>query len=153
MTVQIVSAMNGFGARRAPVSTITFTAGGTGAAGTTTTLFTVTGSIVVLYTYGVITTDLQQSAGTPSLAYGVIGDVDFFVGATTATAMNSPNLWIDNSPAASHAQTNAATQDSYLASGNNVTCTVGGTNNISAGVIDFFMVYLPMSADASVVAA
>ena len=143
----------GGGILRSVASTITFTAGGTGAAGTTTTLFTVTGSIVVLYTYGVITTDLQQSAGTPSLAYGVIGDVDFFVGATTATAMNSPNLWIDNAPAASHAQANAATQDSYLASGNNVTCTVGGSNNISAGVVDFFIAYIAMSADGNVVAA
>ena len=130
---------------------ITFTAGGTGAAGTETDLFTVTGAVIVVAISGYVTTNLTESAGTPTLSLGVNNNVAIFIAATTATVLDAGELWVDNAPDANVVALPAALKDILVEE--SISCTVAGTNNISAGVIDFTVHWAPASADGNLVAS
>ena len=136
------------------VKSITYTAGGTGAAATTTTIFNVTGNVLVTYTAAFCTTSLTESAGTPSLSYGTTGTVDLLIAATTATAIDINELWDDGTPSAKASLAlPAKMKDIYIGNGSNISCTVGGTNNISAGAIRFEVYWRKMSDNGLVVPA
>lgn len=130
---------------------ITYTAGGTGAAGTATAIFTVTGEVIVLYLVAFCTTDLTESAGTPTLALGVVGSTSLFVAATTATVIDASEFWVDTGPDANGIAIPAGLIN--IAITDNVQCLVGGTNNISDGVIRYDIYWRPLSSDGNVVAA
>ncbi len=133
--------------------TITFTSGGTGASGTNTNLFTVTGEVLIEYTTAFCTTSLEQSGATPTLQYGVDALVELFIAATTATTIDANELWIGTSPGAGSAAIPAAMKDIHIGNGDSISCTVAGTANISAGVIEFNVWWRPMSANGLVVSA
>jgi hypothetical protein len=133
------------------ITSITFTAGGTGANGTETTLFTVTGAVLVLNITAYVTTDLTESAGTPTLSLGINNDVAIFIAATTATALDAGELWVDTAPDANVIALPAVMKDILVEE--NISCTVAGTNNISAGVISFSVSWTPISSDGNVAAA
>lgn len=137
------------------IKSITYTAGGTGAAATTTTIFNVTGNVLVTYTAAFCTTSLTESAGTPTLAYGVGSAtlIAIFIAATTATAIDQNELWVDNDPDVTSEVIPAQMKDVYIGNGNNISCTVGGTNNISAGAIRFEVYWRKMSDNGLVVPA
>lgn len=149
MAVQVIAKGNVNDQRVA--TSITFTAGGTGAAGTATALFTVTGEVIIVYLVPYCTTDLTQSAGTPNLALGVVGSTSLFVAATTATAIDADEFWVDTAPDANGIAIPDALRE--IAITDNIQCLVGGTNNISAGVIEFTAYWRPISADGLVVPA
>ena len=136
---------------RRAIASVTFTAGGTGAAGTATALFTVTGQVIVVHLVPFCTTSLTESAGTPTLALGVVGSTALFVAATTATVIDADEFWVDTAPDANGIAIPAALSD--IAITDNIQCLVGGTNNISAGVIEFGLYWRPLSADGLVVPA
>ena len=79
--------------------TITYANPGTGAAGTSTTIFTVTGDVLIVRLVPFCSTSLTETAGTPTLALGVLGNTAILLGATTATAIDSGKFWLDTSPA------------------------------------------------------
>ena len=135
------------------IKSITFTAGGTGANAATTAIFTVTGNVLITYTAAFCTTSLTESAGTPSLSYGTTVDTALFIALTTATAIDENELWIDTTPIGPSEILPALMKDVYIGNGNNVSCTVGGTNNISAGAIRFEAYWRPMSTNGLVVPA
>ncbi len=132
-------------------TSVTFTAGGTGAAGTATALFTVTGEVIIVYLVPYCTTDLTQSAGTPTLVLGVVGSTALFVAATTATAIDADEFWVDTAPDANGIALPAALKEILIT--DNIQCLVGGTNNIAAGVIEFSCLWRPLSSDGLVVPA
>lgn len=132
-------------------ASVTFTAGGTGAAGTATALFTVTGEVIVSYLVPFCTTDLTESAGTPTLALGVVGSTALFVAATTATAIDASEFWVDTAPDANGIAIPAALIN--IAITDDIQCLVGGTNNISAGVIRFDIYWRPLSSNGLIVPA
>lgn len=140
------------GGIRGPVrKTITYTAGGTGAAGIETDIFTVTGEAIVIAIVPFCTTSLTESAGTPDLALGVNNDTNLFIAATTATAIDANDFWVDASPTeVGGVALPAALKDIVIT--DNISCVVGGTNNIDAGVIDFTVYWLPISSNGNVVA-
>ena len=132
--------------------TITYANPGTGAAGTSTTIFTVTGDVLIVRLVPFCSTSLTETAGTPTLALGVIGNTAILLGATTATAIDSGKFWLDTSPAEVGAVAiPAALID--IACTANIACLVGGTNNINAGVIRYDLFWRPLSSDGLVVAA
>jgi hypothetical protein len=131
--------------------TITFTAGGTGALNTETDIFTVTGEVIVVAIVPFCTTSLEESAGTPNLRLGVNNSTALFVGATTATDIDANDFWMDTDPTEVGGMAiPAALKD--IAITDNISCRVLGSNNISAGVIDFTVYWLPISDDGNVVA-
>lgn len=138
------------GPRGPEVKSITFTAGGTGANGTETDLFTVTGAVLVQSITAYCTVDLTESAGTPTLSLGVNNVVAEFIAATTATLIDAGELWVDNAPDADAEALPAGMKDILIEE--NISCTVAGTNNISGGVISVAVMWSPITADGNVVA-
>ncbi|KKM71413.1 hypothetical protein LCGC14_1430840 [marine sediment metagenome] len=132
--------------------TITYAGGGTGANAAETDIFTVTGEVIVVALIPYCITNLDESAGTPTLALGVNNSTALFVAATTATAIDANDFWFDNSPTAVGGMAIPATLKD-IAITDNISCLVGGTNNISAGVIEYTVYWLPVSSDGNVVAA
>ena len=134
------------------VNTVTFTAAGTGKAGTATTIFTVTGDVLIEHIVPFCTVSLTEDAGTPTLALGVVGNTGVFVNATTATAIDAGKFWLDTTPAEVGAV--AIPPACYwTAVTANIQCLVGGTNNIDAGAIRFNVWWKPLSPDGNLVAA
>lgn len=131
--------------------TITYAAGTTGLAAAVTNIFTVTGEVIVVYLVPFCTTSLDESAGTPTLALGVTNSGALFVAATTATAIDANEFWIDATPDPYGIALPAALADIIIT--DNVVCTVGGTNNISAGVIRYDVYWRPLSSGATLVPA
>ncbi|KKN75279.1 hypothetical protein LCGC14_0382780 [marine sediment metagenome] len=148
----MIDIIRGAGGIRGPVrKTITYAAGGTGANATETDIFTVTGDVIVVALVAFCTTNLDQSAGTPTLELGVNNDTNLFVAATTATAIDADDFWVDASPTeVGGVALPAAFKDIVVT--DNISCTVGGTNNISAGVIEYTVYWLPISSNGNVVA-
>jgi hypothetical protein len=132
--------------------TITYTAAGTGLAGAATAIFTVTGQVLIQYLVPYCTVNLTESAGTPTLALGVVGNTAIFLGATTATAIDAGFFWLDTSPAEVGAMALPAALTNIVTIAN-VQCLVGGTNNISAGAIRYDVWWRPLSSDGNVAAA
>lgn len=136
---------------RRATKTITYANPGTGAAATTTTIFTVTNEILVMQIVPFCTTDLTETAGTPTLALGVVGGATIFIAATTATAIDAQEFWVDTAPDAGGVR--VPSQLELIAITGNITCVVGGTNNIDAGVIRYDLYWRPLSSDGNAVAA
>ena len=131
---------------------ITYAAGTTGLGGAATAIFTVTGEILIVSLVPFCVTSLDESVGTPSLELGVVGNTDILLGATTATAIDSGKFWLDTTPAEVGAfAVPAALKDIAVTA--NIQCLVGGSNNISAGVIRYDIYWRPLSSDGLVAAA
>ena len=148
----IIKLTSGPGGIRGPVrKTITYANPGTGANGTETDIFTVTGEVIAVVLTPYCTTLLGESAGTPTLELGVNNDTNLFVAATTATDIDANDFWFDATPAEVGGMAiPVALKD--IAITDHISCTVGGTNNISSGVIEYTVYWLPISADGNVVA-
>ena len=142
---------SGYSDLRRASNSITYAAGGTGAAGTTTNIFTVTGEVLVGLLVPFCTTSLTESAGTPELSLGVTGGLADFVASTVATIIDINEFWLADPPVGNSGPVPAALKE--IAITDHITCTVGGTNNISAGVIRYDLYWRPLSSNGLVVPA
>lgn len=124
------------------VKTVTFDGGaGSGAVGTVA-VGTVTGRILITHLSAFCSTTL---VGAGTLALGVTGNTAGLIAEIAdATDLAANDFWIDATPAEVRAAT--AILDK-LVSGN-IFLTVGSTD-ITAGVVEFSMLWLPMSADGN----
>lgn len=112
----------------------------------TVTIFTVTGEVQILSLVPFCTVDLT-SAGGGTLALGVVGATTLFLGATTATAIDANEFWIDaTTPAPNGIALPAAFKDIVIT--DNIVATVA-TADITAGAIRFDCYYLPLSANGA----
>ncbi len=114
-------------------------------------IFTVTGLLkcVVL---GEVTTNL---AGGATLEVGITGATAIFLPQETDTDLDAGNIWLNDATAAAYYSIGeeAASADNlpvYLLNGQDIILTVSGGANTTAGVIDFFCLWSPVSDDASV---
>ena len=142
--------------------TITFT----GAAGSNTwgddggtldggAIFTVTG--VVLVKMFAACPTLLDTDGAATLAVGIAGATTIFLPTETATQIDAGQFWINNAANAAYAVwgEEAAAADNfpeYLLYGQDIILTVAGGANVTAGVLDFYALWKPISDDGSVVA-
>lgn len=130
--------------------TITFAGGTTNdvgdydGTGNPATLFTVTGEVLA-YIVPVCKTNLAGASAT--LEVGVAGATAALVAQTTATDIDADEGWFAATPTLAVANT-----AQYHVLGLNVIQTVG-TANITAGVIDYYLFWKPLSDDGNVVAA
>ena len=129
--------------------TVTFTgASGLGLAGSTTTFFTITGEVLLVYLVPFTVLTLTQNLGTPSLALGVVNDTTLFIGATTATTLTTGEFWTEltgGGTAEAGIALPAALKEIIISS--NIVGTVGGTNNINGGTLRLDAYYLPLSSN------
>jgi hypothetical protein len=137
---------------RIATTTATF-AGGTANArgdydgnGNPATLFTVTGTVMVVV-FGHCTTDLAGASAT--LEVGVTGNTAAIIAQTTATGIDATYVWRDAGPALG---TELLNDPQVIVGGFDIIET-SATANITGGVITYYCLWLPLSADGNVVAA
>ena len=123
-------------------------AAGTGAQGAVP-LFTVTGRIEVLSLVPYCTTN--GAGANATLALGVTGNTSLFLGTTTVTDIDAGKFWLDTSPSeVGGIAIPAALKNIAIAA--NIIGTVA-TADATGGVIEFYLVYRPLSDGASAVAS
>lgn len=127
----------------------TFTFDGTSTKGlvnTSSTFFTVTGEIYIVALVPVCTVDLA-SADLATITLGVTGSTSLFLGATTATAIDADEFWVNTTPVANGVALPAAFKDIVIT--DNILGAVA-TGSITAGAIRFELCWRPLSANAAV---
>lgn len=124
--------------------TFSHTAGG-GDVGTVA-LFTVTG-LIRGKLFARCTTNMAGASAT--IEVGVTGSTAGLIAQTTATNLIAPELWNDASP--DKAIEAITTAPEYIINGN-IFVTVG-TANLTGGVIEFTLLYSPVSTNGAVAAA
>lgn len=125
---------------------VTFTgAAGLGAVGTVA-LFTVTGRVE--YTLVPSCSESLVSAGGGTVEVGIAGNTAAIIAQTTATEIDTGEVWVDNAPAT----VEATPGKKVIAGGQDIILTVG-TADVTDGTLDFDIIWRPLSVDGSVVAA
>ena len=116
------------------------------------TIFTVTGDML-LQVFGICDVALE-SGGVAKIELGVSGDTAAFVAQATATALIANEVWIDATPTLTKEILDPAAIPRIwiVANGQDVILTVSAAD-LTAGDIDFYALWRPLSADANVVAA
>ena len=129
--------------------TLTFTgAANLGANGTTATLFTVTGEILVVALVPFCTTLLTESGATATIALGVTSSAALFIAATNSVELDANEFWVDTAPDANGIALPAALKD--IAITDNIIVTSAGGTNTNGGVVRFSLYWMPLSDNATV---
>lgn len=123
-------------------STWTFVAGTTGAVGAHT-LFTVTGNCLV-QVFAICDTDL--AGATATVEVGVAGNTAALIAQTTATDIDDGDNWVDATP---EVGVSAIPGTFIVNDGADIILTIG-TAAISAGVLDFYCLWRPLSSDGNI---
>lgn len=120
----------------------TFVTGTTGATGTHT-LFTVTGDVIVSI-FGVCKTDLT---GAGTIEVGIAGNTAAILAQiANATTLDKGENYVDATP-----ETVSVTPGSFILNdGSDILLEIGSTA-ITAGVVDFYILWRPLSSGASIV--
>ena len=118
---------------------------GKGLSGTSATIFTVTGEILIVALVPFCTTDLTGAAST--VAFGITGSTALFVAATTATTLDANMFWTTATPSANGVAIPAALKDIGITDNVLVTSAVADT---TGGVIRFELYWRPLSSNAAV---
>ena len=127
--------------------TITFTgAAGVGAVGAVP-IWTVTGEVLVIALVPFCTVLLTEAAPTATLALGVTGSTSLFVAATTGTAIDANEFWVDTAPDANGIALPAALKD--IAITDNIIGTVAA-QAVDSGAIRFDLLWVALSSDGLV---
>lgn len=131
---------------------VTFTgAANLGQAGTTTTLFTVTGQVLVAYLSVFCSVDLTEAAPTASIALGVTGSTTLFVAGTSSTTVDANEFWTTTAPSAvGGVAVPAAHKDILITANVIITCA---TQNTNGGALRADCWWLPVSPTGKLVAA
>ena len=111
-------------------------------------LFTITGQVLVTDISAFCTTLLTESGATATMELGVVGSTPLFIAATNAVDIDANEFWVDTAPDAAGIALPAAMKDILINA--NITNTVA-VANVTAGVIEYTVHYLPVSADGLLV--
>ena len=117
------------------------------------TIFTVTGD-VLLQVFGICDV-APTSGGTSTIELGVSGDTAGFIAQITdATDLIANEVWLDATPTLTKEILDPAAipRTWIVANGQDVILTIGGADT-TAGDIDFYALWRPLSGDGEVVAA
>lgn len=109
-------------------------------------LFVVTG-VVEMRIFGVCSVDL--AGATATLEVGVASNTAALIAQTTATNIDQNDIWLSNSPGL---KAQAFGGESFIVADATIIETAG-TANITAGQIDYYCIWRPISDGATVVAA
>jgi hypothetical protein len=119
------------------------------------TIFTVTGSVKARV-YATVGTALASTLNNGTLAVGVSGNTGGLIAATTADGTNfaANTVWAgDTSPTVNgEVFSNAALNYAPITNGADIIVTVA-TNSMTAGTMEIYCEWIPLTAGASVVAA
>lgn len=113
------------------------------------TLFTVTGTVFA-QVFGVCQTDLAGAGATVEV--GISGNTAALIAQTTGTDVDQYMTWQDATPEANPGAVDLTARSFVLTNGADVIYTIG-TADLTAGVIDFYCLWAPLSSDGLVTAA
>lgn len=116
-------------------------------------LFTVTG-LIQCKLIAVCKTSCTGAGSTDEV--GITGATAIFMPTTTMTSLDAGHVWLNDATPASYfivgeEQAAADNLPIYVLNGNDIILTTK-TANTEAGVVDFYLIWSPLSDDASVVA-
>lgn len=116
-------------------------------------LFTVTG-LIQCKLIAVCKTNCTGAGSTDEV--GITGATAIFMPITTMTSLDAGHIWLNDSTPATYfivgeEQAAADNLPIYVLNGNDIIMTTK-TANTEAGVVDFYLIWSPLSDDASVVA-
>lgn len=136
------------------LKSLTFTgAAGLGAVGNCV-LFTVTGAIHLVSIDAVCKTTVTVDGGTgaASLSLGIVNSTVLFIAATTANTITSTDKhWQSATPTANGIAQAAAQKDIDISQNIVAAVTSSGTQIVNGGVIDFRVIWFPISSDGNLV--
>jgi hypothetical protein len=118
------------------------------------TIFTVTGD-VLLQVFGICNVQPAVAAGTPTLELGVSGDTAAYIAQIVdATDLIANEVWLDATPTLTQEILDPAAipRTWIVANGQDTLMTLGGAD-LTAGNIDFYALWRPLSSDGLVVGA
>ena len=131
--------------------TVTFTGASTlGLAGTNTTWFTVTGTVLIVYLVPVCTVDLGEAAPTATITLGVTDNTAFFNAATNSVDIDAGDLWFDATPTEVNALAVPAGFKEVAIIDDDIVSACA-TQNTNAGAIRLDCYWLPLSPGATLV--
>lgn len=127
---------------------------GLGLNGTTTTIFTVSGGEVeILRIAGRVTTNHTVSNALATIKLGVVGSDALFIALTVVLnvtgLLTSTPIWMSTTPTAGGLLIPAIAQGTAI-SGNVIT-TIGGTGNVTGGVLEINCLWRPLTSGATLV--
>lgn len=125
-------------------STWTFAAATTGAIAAHT-VFTVTGNVLATV-FGICDTTLT-SAGAPTIEMGLTGNTAVLIAQSVAASLADGEVWVDATMTRVGAGAVPAMQ--AVNDGNDIILTVA-TATITAGAIDFYCLFRPLSSDGNI---
>lgn len=111
-----------------------------------TTLFDVSG-VVEVRVFGICNTLLDGATGT--IEVGVTGNTAVLIAQTTATNIDANEVWLDATPGV---RAKALSSNGVIVNNTDIIETVG-TADLTAGQIDYYCIWRPISTDATVTAA
>lgn len=128
-------------------------ASGYGTADSPVTIFTVTGDVLVRLVASVDVA-VTSTSNTGTLAVGIAGNTAALLAQTTVDASDFAigDIWVDNDPATGIGLVPGSGSWYAIGNGADIIVTIA-TNDMTAGDIDFHLLYIPLSSDGAVVAA
>lgn len=135
------------------IKSVTFTgASGVGATGDVP-LFTVTGDILVVSLIPVCSTNLTENGATALMSLGVTDIVALFIANTEPEDIDADDVWTAVAPATT-AVALPALLSNIIVNGdaNDILATISN-DTITAGVLNFYLSWRPLSSDGLVVPA
>jgi len=115
------------------------------------TIFTITGD-VLLQVFGVCNVALT-SGGVPTIRMGVSGNTAVLIALTTATDLILNEIWFNATPTATVEQIDVTGSRTFVVAGGQDVIFTTDTADLTAGDIDFYALWRPLSTDGLVVAA
>jgi hypothetical protein len=115
------------------------------------TVFTVTGEVLIHAIFG-ICEDAFTSGGAATIELGVSGNTAVFVAQTTATDLIANEIWHDATPTTTVEQIDLTGLSFVVSNGQDVDFLVGAAD-LTAGKVNLYCIWSPLSAGASIVAA
>jgi hypothetical protein len=114
------------------------------------TVFTVTGEVLIHALFGVCKASLT-SGGAATIELGVSGNTAVFVAQTTATDLITNEIWIDASPTTTVEQIDLTSRSFVITANQDIDFLIGGAD-LTAGTVNFYCVWSPLSTDGALVA-
>lgn len=113
------------------------------------TIFGVTGTVLV-QVFGVCST-LLNSGGAATIELGIAGNTAALIAQTTATDLDQYETWQDATPEANPGDATVALAKNFvITNGADIILTIA-TADLTAGVIDFYARWYPLSTNGWVV--
>jgi len=115
------------------------------------TMFTITGD-VMLQVFGVVQTAITSTSNTGTLSLGNTAAILGFIGTSTVDGSQfvAGDIWNDTTPATDIAV--ISSDITVIGGGADIILTIA-TNNMTAGAMEMYCLWRPLSSDALVVAA